>query len=171
MARVEWLHRGAETRYATDMGFSESRRMRAGWVVGLLALSSTLSGCAHSPPPRAANGVEPARDEVQEVIRKLAPGLAGCVPSGQRRVQVKLAFDGKAGRIVQVDVLPETRVVCEGEGCKRLAEGEDTDEAHMDLTILECVRHAALGKPAPHFTGGRFFVSFPAYGQDQKARE
>ena len=131
-----------------------SRLSRLHW----LALA-VLSGCAHSQPPPRAESDGPSREEVQDTMRKLTPAIARCVPDSKRSLQVKLGLDGQEGVVVRADLLPDTQTVCTGS----LAEcvGQDESESAIDLTVLECVRHATLGKPAPHFKASGFNLTCP----------
>jgi hypothetical protein len=127
----------------------------------VLAMFGALSGCAHSAPPPRAPSDAPSRDEVQTLMAQLTPKIASCVPEGKKSLEVKLGLDGEAGVVARADVLPATRVVCDGSS-PACGSGDEPD-SEIDLTVLECVRHATLGKPGPHFKASSFNLSFPVF--------
>jgi hypothetical protein len=123
-----------------------------------LALSAPLAGCAHNPPPRAEESSSPSRDDVQATMQRLTPALAGCVPKDRKSIQVKLRLDGQAGVVERADLLPDTQVVCASDQQANCA--TEAPPEPLDLTVLQCVREASQGKPAPHFGASGFNLTF-----------
>jgi hypothetical protein len=148
----------------------------------LVAVALLLSACAHAGTSAKQDGSAsggssalPSREQVLEMMRRLAPRVAPCVPDDRRYLQIRLTLGGAEGRVLAAEVLAETVRVCHGlqlpSGCSKPMQQEVRRPAPSDPAIAHCVREAVVGQEAPTFTQATFHVSYPVAKADCRTSE